>query len=343
MILLSIIVALGIIFLFSYLSKAQKTKTALTQTETQTKVQEFMVLDTDGDGLKDWEEALWKTDPKVADTDKDGTSDGEEIDNNRDPLKTNLASKNVAPTDKIDQEIITNNKKVLDDFEKLSETDKMGRLLFSQYLATKKIDQPLTNADISSIVQNTLSEIPTLTFKQYTLFDLTVSSSATNTESIKKYGNDIAGIMMTDLFNKRLAEKSYDFYGMTKIRGIMQMLQDDVDQGAIDKAFAELSPIISDYKILITDLLKVPVPNNLANNHILLINSFELIRDNLSQIQKSVNNIVVLPSLLTNYSANISNLWDAIAITRELLTNNKVIFTANDVGNQLFNGIMTTN
>lgn len=41
--------------------------------------------DIDGDGLLDWEEELWRTDPKNPDTDGDGTPDGEEVDNNRHP------------------------------------------------------------------------------------------------------------------------------------------------------------------------------------------------------------------------------------------------------------------
>jgi hypothetical protein len=43
--------------------------------------------DSDGDGLKDWEEIIYGTDPQNPDTDGDGTSDGEEIAGNRDPLK----------------------------------------------------------------------------------------------------------------------------------------------------------------------------------------------------------------------------------------------------------------
>ena len=35
--------------------------------------------DSDNDGLKDWEEILWKTDPLKADTDGDGTPDNEEV------------------------------------------------------------------------------------------------------------------------------------------------------------------------------------------------------------------------------------------------------------------------
>ncbi len=43
--------------------------------------------DSDGDGLADWEEELWETDPQKSDTDGDGTSDGEEIKARRDPRR----------------------------------------------------------------------------------------------------------------------------------------------------------------------------------------------------------------------------------------------------------------
>jgi hypothetical protein len=39
---------------------------------------EIAIKDSDEDGLRDWEEALWKTDPNNPDTDKDGYSDSEE-------------------------------------------------------------------------------------------------------------------------------------------------------------------------------------------------------------------------------------------------------------------------
>lgn len=42
--------------------------------------------DTDNDGLKDWEENLYKTDPLNSDTDADGYLDGEEINSGHNPL-----------------------------------------------------------------------------------------------------------------------------------------------------------------------------------------------------------------------------------------------------------------
>lgn len=47
----------------------------------------FASKDTDGDGLKDWEEVLWHTDLNNPDTDGDGTKDNDEILAKRDPAK----------------------------------------------------------------------------------------------------------------------------------------------------------------------------------------------------------------------------------------------------------------
>lgn len=45
------------------------------------------IKDSDGDGLKDWEEQVWTTDPKNPDSDNDGTLDGKEINQNHNPKK----------------------------------------------------------------------------------------------------------------------------------------------------------------------------------------------------------------------------------------------------------------
>lgn len=58
----------------------------------------YQSKDGDTDGLSDWEELLWKTDPNKKDTDGDGTSDGEEVALSRDPLKR-------GPDDKYSTEI----------------------------------------------------------------------------------------------------------------------------------------------------------------------------------------------------------------------------------------------
>lgn len=57
-------------------------------------------VDTDNDGLEDWEEALWGTDAALADTDADGTPDGTEVREGRNPKKA-------GPNDAVTEEIRT--------------------------------------------------------------------------------------------------------------------------------------------------------------------------------------------------------------------------------------------
>jgi hypothetical protein len=75
-------------FVYSKLQIPQIAPTAAQQKQlTPPKIAKVLTeKDSDNDGLKDWEESLWGSDPNNADTDGDGTTDGEEVATNRDPL-----------------------------------------------------------------------------------------------------------------------------------------------------------------------------------------------------------------------------------------------------------------
>lgn len=67
---------------------SQKKKTAdVSSPKTKEEIIENLNRDSDGDALKDWEEALYGTNQKNPDTDGDGTKDGEEIKLSRHPLR----------------------------------------------------------------------------------------------------------------------------------------------------------------------------------------------------------------------------------------------------------------
>lgn len=82
-------------FVFFRARTPQKSIVAQKTAERNEQASLFAAKDTDGDGLKDWEEVLWSTDPNKEDTDGDGTKDNEEILARRDPAK-------VGPDDSID-------------------------------------------------------------------------------------------------------------------------------------------------------------------------------------------------------------------------------------------------
>lgn len=89
-----IIVALGVAVLVFvvwqvfFVKKTGDNLAVVSQKNTEKQAQlEKLNTDDDNDGLKNWEELLWKTDPNNPDTDGDGTKDNDEILTKRDPRK----------------------------------------------------------------------------------------------------------------------------------------------------------------------------------------------------------------------------------------------------------------
>ena len=110
----------------------------------------FPDKDTDGDGLKDWEETLWGTDANNQDSDSDGTPDGEEVKAGRNP-----ASK--GPDDKL----ATGNASVTEENfaseEPKNLTELLARQLVVNYLYQKSSggDQP---QEAASVLQQSLGQ-----------------------------------------------------------------------------------------------------------------------------------------------------------------------------------------
>ena len=84
--------------------------------------------DSDNDGLKDWEEALWQTAPNNPDTDGDGAKDGAEIAAGRDPLKK-------GPDDQLTLESASTTPKIT---KPLTASNQFSRDLFTRYVTLKQ-------------------------------------------------------------------------------------------------------------------------------------------------------------------------------------------------------------
>ena len=141
--------------------------------ETTNSVQSAVLAkDSDNDGLKDWEEQLWKTDPYNSDTDGDGTPDGLEIKQGRNPLVA-------GPNDKLDTNTVTSkiNTETQGD---LSETDKFSRDLFVRIVAAKNANQPPSEADLQKFLDMTISqEVANQKLKNLTAGDFQVDKNET--------------------------------------------------------------------------------------------------------------------------------------------------------------------
>lgn len=215
--------------------------------------------DTDGDGLKDWEELLWKTDSGKADTDGDGTNDNEEITLNRNPLKA-------GPDDKIsDKEDLVAQEKAVSDGKQNTLTATYAKQFLTEYLLLKQQKGELTEEDKSQLVKSFLSGLKPLKVEdKYAISDLK-NSDETGKEAIKKYAEGIKKLLIDS--KNTLPNESE----------IFNLLLKNIEEGNIKNI--ELSiKALNNYAILnkkrVEVMLSPAVPKNLSQNHLEVVNGF---------------------------------------------------------------------
>ena len=212
--------------------------------------------DTDADGLKDWEELLWKTDSSKADTDSDGTNDNEEITLNRNPLKA-------GPNDKIsDKEDLVAQEKAVSDSNQNTLTAAYARKFLTEYMTLKQQKGELTDLDKQNLVQSFMNNIEPLTVvDQYSAAD--IKTIADTSDSVKKYAEE-----MKKLF---IDEKQ----GLVSEPEVFKALMKNIQQGAdFHKDIESLNYSIGKYEELIKKMTGMFVPKELSKNHLEAINGF---------------------------------------------------------------------
>lgn len=143
--------------------------------------------DGDNDGLLDWQEELYGTDPKNPDTDGDGTTDGNEIAAGRDPKVAGPHDKLMKPSDYFQSEA---------DYKHVATgtvSDEMSIDLFTQYLGLKQKGSvtPQQTQDLTHSISEKVVKESGLK-NHFSAFDLHTVMS--NNVSLKAYGDDFAQI-----------------------------------------------------------------------------------------------------------------------------------------------------
>ncbi len=223
--------------------------------------------DSDNDGLKDWQEDLYKTDPNNQDTDGDGYIDGEEINSGHNPLVKAPGDKQMFyPLPLGDQYNIT--KKVLNE-------ETMGAVLESyfvqkgEYLSDHNITSPeefMANADSSTIqemfrrafsesspillekAETTLLEMPKIFDIEINDQDINISED-NSPEAINSYLFQISSILNSD-----------NFFLQEQSLSALQSVFEDGD-------FSKIDSIIKDNDAKIEKAKKIVVPSSWKENH----------------------------------------------------------------------------
>ena len=310
----SVFIVIG--FAYATFNLTGKETYVATTLEATTTNSALLAKDGDSDGLKDWEEQLWKTDPYNPDTDGDGTGDGQEIKLGRNPV---LAG----PNDKFDSETIGNKINAETDRD-LSDTDKFSRELFVKIIGAGQATAPPTEADFQNFLNNTVrNEINAQKIKTRAAGDFNVDIKETP-ETIKAYGNAIAAILQ-----KKPPEN----------------LEDEIDivsRADATKDPAELKKLdgnIAAYNRLERALLELAVPQSALPTHIAFTNATASMIWSITGLKYILTDpIKALPGV-AGYAENSQNFYASAKAFKVYLDGKNVTFNPGDDGYGFFDAL----
>lgn len=271
--------------------------------------------DSDGDGLKDWEEELWGTDFHNPDTDGDGTNDGDEVDAGRNPLKA-------GPDDELDTGTIL--KKFNNGNAEAGEqtvTGQFAKEFFADYIALRQQGQELDEDSKNFLINNTINSLSNklTSTRQYSISDI-LTSEDISSAAIKQYGNEMGAIII-----EHSTDKDNDNEGEVVI---LRRALENNDAEELKK----LDPIILVYRNILRDMLNTIVPQNASSAHLSLVNGVVAIADTIEGMRATFYDPVVALSSAAVYHENVQKLFDGFQDLDKYFKEQNIVFDENDNG-----------
>jgi len=268
---------------------------------------EVLDIDSDADGLKDWEETLWKLDPKNPDTDGNGIPDAEEV-------KKRIAEINAkGGADDSDKNDIESEAYTTD-----TETDILSKKLFAEYINLKQSGNFNEEAVIATVNNLVAEEIQNKKDTQYYFLKDIKTFPSDNKTLLKSYGNSFASIR-TKYKNQYLQNP------LVKEGGVANLLDPEFLQGLVRTSEV--------YRNMAVELLKIAAPKDLIDTHLEILNNYMASSDGLKELS-ALSTDPVLGMIGTQRHIEAEgkekNLLSGVA---EYLSDNGIIFSGNEAGN----------
>lgn len=234
------------------------------------KVGDLVNKDTDGDGVVDWQEGLFGTDPTKDYSNPDGTSDKAYI--------ARMGGEDIDGTES--------------NFDTLNQTDKFSRELFSTVATlnqTGGVDQTTIDKLSDSLVLNLQNSGNT---KVFLYSDLKIINVDTK-QAIKTYNDTL--------------NKIYTKYPIKYT--VLDVLQKFIiDENTVDESvLVELDPIIKQTNNIINEMAKMNVPSSLALLHLETLNNLEKVSENTRDIRLYATDPIVAMASVGKYQENATN------------------------------------
>lgn len=239
--------------------------------------QENMVIDSDQDGLKDWEEQIYATNEKNPDTDADGLKDGDEITQGRDPLKR-------GPNDILTQQTTSSASASLSS-EHTGDRPNLTRKIaekFSQNYLTRIAQNPESKQDVDAfadeILQTALEQTPSRA-SFVTTKDIIVSHDATHNGMVQ----------YLEQFNATVLNPLKPLPDTKNISDAMANIVHTENPVLSSTAADALAMYVNQYDQFLIDMKHITVPEGFVSLHIDYLNTTIKERDALKKIQNIKN------------------------------------------------------
>ncbi|TSC80297.1 MAG: hypothetical protein G01um101429_147 [Parcubacteria group bacterium Gr01-1014_29] len=288
----------------------ENTSPALSRTpeeDARRKQLESITKDSDNDGLRDWEEVLWKTDPANPDTDADGTKDGDETLINRDPL---LAG----PTD------------VLQPAPTATSSPETATTKFFDSITRELAERYVTgtlSSDTSDVQESAAAYIATATLGEvdlYTIEDLRIMQNPTDKE-IKQYVLDASDAIK-------------EVFAATFQNQVLVLAFVDEDAKKRDET---LWPIIYAYDDAENALKEKNVPQQYAADHLLLMNAVKKGKESIIAMRRIDIDPVLALVGMNQFAVATRQLVTAIQNTQTTLSRNGIAFSGDELATLMNN------
>lgn len=246
------------------------------------KVGDLVNRDTDEDGISDWQEGLFGTDPTKKDTDGNGIPDNVEIAKMSGQMPQNgELNLNIEETN-----------------ENLTETDRLSREIFST-VATLTQTGVIDQATIDKLSQSLSNRMQgSSEQKMFALNQLNITKTDT-VQDVKNYSTAL---------NKINEKYPIPENSILVILDRFIVNEDTVD----DSALLEMEKVIKYLNAVIADMAKIDVPPSLAQSHIDVINTMQKISENTSLIKLYDTDTLLAMNGISQYGENMVVLESAI-------------------------------
>ncbi|MDP3769419.1 MAG: hypothetical protein U1A25_03165 [Candidatus Sungbacteria bacterium] len=250
---LIVFVLVPLIFVFIFFgfsrhqaSRSQEIKTITAQTGDTS---HDVTIDSDQDGLKDWEEDMHHTDPHSPDTDNDGTNDADEIAQSRDPRKAGPNDTQIQKTFGV---------LALDELPPATQTitQQLAEILGKDFLI-QKLKNPNLQID-PEIIANKMATVATsraTTLVKTITREQIIIIPDSSREAVQNYLETSNAIFVSSFGN------------LKKENGVAQAYMDALenkDNSRLD----DIAPTLRAYDVFLAHTKKIPVPEYLVSIHL---------------------------------------------------------------------------